>query len=216
MNDGGNFDRREQNVVQYWSPNWSASACASATRPTSSSRPRAIRRTTAAASTYRGGPLYVFYAYEQHKDQVANHFATAAAAAGKKETGHAVGGTFAFGPVRFGVVGEKIKKSDRTDQKPWLANIAYTMGNNVFGWQYSQNKGGFAPGAAQLDCTVNVASWQYNFSKRTFVLAQYMNTKNDNSVSNCGAGNSALNSAPFLVTGGQDPKGFTLGVSHVF
>ena len=61
----------------------------------------------------------------------------------------------------------------------------------------------------------NVFAWQYNFSKRTFFLAQYTTVKNDNAVSNCG--NNTFNSGtPFTISAGQDPKGISLGISHVF
>ena len=214
LNDGANFDRREQNVVQYWSPNWAGFALRLSYQANELKSAANDPKNYGGSVTYRGGPAYVFLAYEQHKDQVGDPFTTAAAAAGKKEKAIAVGGTFLFGPVRFGLVAERIEKSDRDDQKPWMANVLYTFGNNVIAWQYSQNEGGRAPNTPQLDCSANVIGWQYNFSKRTFVLAQYAQVKNDNAVSNCGT--STFSAAPFTVTGGQDPKGFTLGVSHVF
>ena len=214
LNDGANFDRREQNVIQYWSPNWSGVAVRLSYQANEQKSPASDPKNYGGSVTYRGGPVYLFYTYEQHKDQVGDPFATAAAAGGKKETAHAVGGTFAWGPVRFGAIGERIKKSDRQDQKPYLFNIVYTMGNHVFSFQHEQNKGGRLNGQAQLDCSSNVGGWQYNFSKRTFLLAQYAQVKNDNTVSNCGT--ATFTAAPFTVTGGQDPKGFTLGISHVF
>ena len=211
LNDQSQFDRRDQNVVQYWSPRWAgvevrlqyqaneAKGAAGTADP----------KDYGGSITYTGGPLYLFYAYEQHKDQVGG-LGASAPTAGKKETGNAVGGTYAFGPVKIGLVYERIKKDDRTDQKPWLANIVYTLGNNQFSYQYETLEGGLAPGVS-VDCDVNVVGWQYNFSKRTFMLAQYARIKN-NAVTNCGSNTFAI---PGMAAG-QDPKGLSLGISHVF
>lgn len=211
LNDQSQMDRRDQNVVQYWSPNWGGVQVRLQAQANESkgAAGTADPKDYGASVTYTGGPIYVFYAYEQHKDQVGN-LGASAAAAGKKETAHAVGGTYAFGPIKVGVVAERIKKSDRTDQKPWLANIVYTMGNNQFSYQYETLDGGLAPGV-NVDCDVNVVGWQYNFTKRTFLLAQYARIKN-NAVTNCGSNTFAI---PGMAAG-QDPKGFSLGLSHTF
>ena len=215
MNDQGQFDRRDQNVVQYWSPTFMGGVAVKLMAQMNENKTAASDPKDYGGSiVYAGGPLYLMYAYEQHKDQVGNPGASATSA-GKKEVGHALGGTFRFGGFLFGTLFEKFKKSDRTDQKAWMGNIVWTMGNNQIIYQYATGKDGFAPGAVQLDCKSNVFGWQYNFSKRTFLLAQYASVKNDNTVSNCG--NNTFNAGtPFTISAGQDPKGFTLGLSHVF
>jgi len=159
---------------------------------------------------WKSGPFYITYAYEKHDDQVGS-----TGTAGKQETGHALGGTFAFGPLRVGLLAEKFKKDDRKDQKAWLGNLVWTIGNNQLIYQYGQQKdGGLNVAATQPDCNSNVFAWQYNFSKRTFFLAQYTQVKNDNIASQCGS--NTFNAAPFTIAGGQDPKGVSLGLSHVF
>jgi predicted porin len=214
MNDQGNFDRRDQNVVQYWSPLWGGLQFKLMYQASENKTATVDPRDLGASVEWKSGPLYLMYAYEKHDDQVGNPGVTSATAAGKDETGHALGGTFAFGPLRVGALYEVYKKSDRKDQKAWMGNLVWTMGNNLLIYQYAKAKDGFANGAAQLDCNSNVFAWQYNFSKRTFLLAQYAQVKNDNAVSNCG--NNTFNAAPFTIAGGQDPKGVSLGVSHVF
>ena len=209
LNDQSQFDRRDQNVVQYWSPNWMGMAVRLQYQANEAKSAASDPKDYGGSITYTGGPIYLFYAYEQHKDQVGN-LGASAPAGGKKETGHAVGGTYAFGPVKLGLVYERIKKSDRTDQKPWLANIVYTMGNHQFSYQYETLEGGLAPGV-DVDCDVNAVGWQYNFSKRTFLLTQYVRIKN-NANTNCGSNTFAI---PGMVAG-QDPKGFSLGLSHTF
>jgi len=155
------------------------------------------------------------YAYEEHKDQVSSsNVTTSANAAGKKETGNAIGATYAFGPAKLGGLYQRMKKSDREDVKAWMGNIVWTMANNQFIYQYGQAKGGFPTGTLQEDCKSNTFAWQYNFSKRTFGLVQYSSIKNDNAVSVCGLG--TAQSGTFTVAGGQDVKGLSFGVSHVF
>jgi len=213
MNDHGNFDRRDQNIVQYWSPTFMGGLGVQLMYQANESKSAASDPKDLGANvTWRGGPLYLMYAYEEHKDQVSSaNVTTSATAAGKKESGHALGATFTWGAFRIGGLYEKFKKSDREDVKAWMGNLIWTMGNNQFIYQYGQSEGGFPTGTTQMDCNSNVFAWQYNFSKRTFGLLQYAQIKNDTSVSVCGIGTGAL-----AIAGGQDPKGLSIGLSHVF
>jgi predicted porin len=212
MNDQANFDRRDQNVVQYWSPSWSGVQFKAMIQANENKTASNDPKDYGASIEYRGGPLYLMYAYEKHRDQVG-----ATATAGAKEDGHALGGTYAFGALRVGLLAEKFKKTNRKDQKAWMGNLVWTTGNHQLIYQYSQMKDGAAntAGTVQPDCNENVFGWQYNFSKRTFFLAQYVQIKNDNTASNCGS-NSFANGSTFPIAGGQDPKGISVGISHVF
>jgi predicted porin len=210
MNDQGNFDRRDQNVLQYWSPNMAGFTFKGMLQANESKTATADPKDYGLSLEYKGGPMYLTYAYEKHEDQVGS-----TATGGKKEQGHAFGGNFMFGSFKFGALYEIFKKDDKKDQKALLANIIWTIGNNQLIYQYGQQKDGLANNATvQLDCKSNVLGWQYSFSKRTFFLAQYVSVKNDNTASNCGS--NTFNAAPFTIAGGQDPKGISLGVSHVF
>ena len=211
LNDQSNFDRRDQNVLQYWSPNWAGVAFRLHMQANEAKTATADPKDIGASVTFTRGPIYLFYAYEKHDDQTGG-LGASATVAGAEEKGHAVGGTFAFGPIKVGLVGERFKKTGRTDQKPWLANVVFTAGSHQFAFQYETLKGGSAPGAAEPKCNAASIGWQYNMSRRTFVLAQYARVKNDNTESNCGSNTFAIPG----MAGGQDPKGLTLGMSHVF
>jgi predicted porin len=214
MSDQGRFDRRDQNIVQYWSPTFSGATIKLMAQANETKTTASDPKDYGGSIEWKGGPVYLMYAYEQHKDQVGNP-GVSATAGGKKETGHALGGQFSWGPLKFGVLGQRIKKSDREDQKPIMGNVTWVMGNHQFIYEYAQNKGGLAPGAVQLDCKMNEIAWQYTFSKRTFFLAQYVSIKNDNASSNCGS--ATFNNANSLgMAAGQDPKGLSFGISHVF
>ena len=218
LSDGGNFDRREQNVVQYWSPSWGGFAfrlmrTANEGKGCTTSGTPAVTTcadpySQGANVTYTGGPVYLFFAYEEHKDQLGS-----ATKSGVEEKGSALGGTFAFGPVKLGAQYQEIKKdgTGRTKQKNWMGNIVWTAGNNQFIYQYMNSKdGGLGTAATQPDCDSNSLGYQYNFTRRTFFLAQYTAVKNNDAAS-CNFGANRL-----AASAGQDVQGASLGLRHVF
>ena len=101
-------------------------------------------------------------------------------------------------------------------QKSWMANIVWTLGNQALIYEYTSTKGGGQQGfdprytPQSPDCYANSAGYQYNFSKRTFLLAQYVKAHN-NATATCNFGNNSLAAAP-----GQQPEGFSLGMRTVF
>lgn len=217
LSDGGNFDRRDQNVVQYWTPTIAGFAARLAITSNENKTTSANPRDYGANITYTGGPAYAFVAYEKHKDQLGGNGGAVGSAAsnivaGSEEKGWAAGGSFSFGPVKLGAQYQKIDKTNRKDQKGWMGNIVYTMGNHQFIYQYMQAKdGGLNTAAEQQDCREHAPGYQYNFTKRTFVLAQYSHIDNKNNASSCNFGANRLG-----ITAGQDPRGWSLGIRHVF
>ena len=236
LNDGGNFDRRDQNVAEYWSPTWGGFAfrlaatanenknnsgtCATGTGINPNCNPRDM----GANVTFTRGPLYLFYAYEEHKDQTGGSGSAlgqplaVTGLSGSKENGNAVGGSFVFGPVKLGAQYQEIKKqgptaaSNRTKQKAWMGNLVWTLGNNQFIYQYMNMKDG-QPTNSTLespDCDSNSIGYKYNFSRRTSFIAHYVDVKN-NSTASCNFGSNRLSAAA-----GQDPRGFAVGFLHNF
>jgi len=217
LSDGANFDRRNQNVVQYWTPTIAGFAARLAVTSNENKTTSANPRDYGANVTYTGGPLYAFVAYEKHKDQLGGNGAAVGSAAtnivaGSDEKGWAAGGSFAFGPIKIGAQYQKIDKTNRKDQKAWMGNIVYTLGNHQFIYQYMQAKdGGLNSASVQQDCQSHDPGYQYNFTKRTFLLAQYTKVKNKNTASACNFGANRL-----AATAGQDVEGWSLGLRHVF
>ena len=232
------FDRRDQNVIQYWSPNWGGLAVrlSYAANELKNSATGINPSAEGASVTWTGGPVYVGVAYDELKDFRPTFVYTApvAMATGAvvaKQKGSAVFGTFTFGPVKLGALYEEFKRGSPSiinatagtvtgfsKQKSWLGNVAWTFGNNMLMYQYSNSKDGgptFVTSATVLargepDCKVHSVGYRYNFSRRTFFIGQYIRVdNNDQSVCNFGSNRLAI-------TPGQDPHGVALGVSHSF
>jgi predicted porin len=198
--DRGNFDNRLQNVVEYWSPSLAGFSLRAAATSNEGRTAKLDPRVYAASLAYRKGPYYAFYTYEEHHDLKAST---------PKETGNAVGGKVRLGPVELGGTFQEYEKTNLTRKRSWLLSLAYFLGKHEFIYQYQNAHGGGAQGAADPDCDVNSLAWQYNFSRRTFLLALYTRVDN-NDAGDCRFG------AGGLGTAGQDSDGFSLGLRHVF
>jgi predicted porin len=225
LNDGTNFDRRDMNVGEYWSPTFGGFAFRLAgTANERKNDPAGVNaRDLGASVTFTRGPIYLFGAYEEHKDNNnGNAFGQiivappatgqTAGIAGYEEKGMAGGGSFVIGPVKLGAQYQEYKKTSRSKQKAFMGNVVFTAGNNQFIYQYMQSKDGRLSTAVteEPDCDSNSIGYKYNFSRRTSFIAHYVDVKN-NSTASCNFGSNRLAAAA-----GQDPRGFAVGFLHVF
>jgi predicted porin len=208
-NDQGNFDRRDPNVIQYWSPNWGGFSFRAMYQAEDLKTSSVNPRDQSYSATFSRGPFYLFATWEEHKDQLGSSTGTS----GVKEEGLAIGGTWAIGPVKLGGNWQEFKKTGRTKRENWLVNAVWTLGNHQLIGQYQDSQEGGANGAAtQPDCNVASLAWQYNFSRRTFTQLIYTKIDN-NSAANCGSPGSGWGG---LLTNGGDPQGISFGIRHVF
>ena len=234
------FNRRDQNVVQYWSPTlagfqlkltWAANEAKTAT---------ANPRSEGGSLTWTRGPVYAGHAYHQLRDQPYGIYTNVAPTLPAvlttgtiqvdKQQGQSVFAAFDVGPLRFGADYQEFKRTgpvlpDRvlpgtvvgfSKQKAWMGNVTWKLGAHKLMYQYLETRGGIQQAAsaaltpADPKCDVNALAWQYDFSKRTFVIAQYVRVRN-NATSMC-----TLGQNPLAVVAGQDPEGYSLGMHHVF
>jgi predicted porin len=203
----GFYDRREQNNVQYWSPVWGGFALRLSYAANEAKTATLNPQSNGASVTYTGGPVYVGYAYHEFKDTA---FGTVTPA---KQKGNALFGNVTFGPLKVGAIYEKMSRTGFQDQKAWMGSVAYTMGNNVLIYQYSKDKdGSLSTAAIQASCKVNALGYQYNFSRRTYFLAQYVKIDNNDA----GTCNFGASPGPLTAAAGQDPQGVSLGIRHIF
>jgi predicted porin len=201
-NDGTSFDRRDNNVVQYWSPNWAGFAIRLATQTSENKTASANPYNWGGSLTYNRGPFYGLFAYEEHKDQPAG---------GAEQKGYALGGRMKFGNFSFALMGQRYEQTGRTDMDSIFANVVWRAGNHELIYQYQQSEEGGPNGAAtQPECKVHQPGYHYYFSRRTRASVQYAKTDN-NAAGTCGA-----NMSPGAVAAGQDPQGFSVGMRHTF
>lgn len=203
----GDFNRRQNNSVQYLTPDlgafkgrlmYSANEDRSAT-----ANPSLI----SASIEYANGPFRINYANERHKDQRG-----ATVTAGVTESGQNLSGTATFGPVKVGLLAQHFKSTDRTNRKAYQASVTYNLsGSQRVFLTLGQNKDGAAANAAQPESKLVALGYDYEFSKRTMLAVRYASLKN-NAASSANLNNSGL---PTL-TANADPKGFGIGLRHTF
>jgi predicted porin len=221
-NQNDTLDRRDINVVQYWSPTWAGLAIraeysanegkACTTTGTTTTCVNPVK--TSASLTWTRGPIYVGYAWDEQTDTL---FGTTLMT---KMTGQAVFGSFVIGPIKLGAIVEDYKKNPASGpsfakQKMWAASAVYTIGSHQIMYQHQDAKDGGSQGTTaapiqQPNCKVDALAYQYNFSRRTFAILQY--TKIDNSdTATCNFGSTQL-----AISAGQDLTGLMFGLRHIF
>ena len=202
----GNFANREQNIVQYWSPEWAGVtlrlAYAANEARTAVRNPYKV----GGAVSYGRGDYYIAYAYEKHHD-----YSDGVATTGVSQVGNGIAGYFRLGTAKImGQYGTYTKTNAKT-QKGWALGMDWTfVGNSHLLVLYQRSKDGGANNAVQPSCDAIGIGYRYDFSRRTMFQANYVRVNNKTgNLCNFGAG--ALNIAE-----GQDPRGFAAGVRHTF
>ena len=206
VQDGGNFGRRPQNVVQYWSPTiagFSARIAATASEgKTTTVNPRDV----SAMVGWSRGPLVINVAWEEHQDQLGS-----TATAGSDEEGLMVAGSLTFGSLKIGYVAEQIRKSGRTKQKNYYLSAKQAFGSHALVGTVGRSRDGDVVGRVQPESETFSVAYEYRFSRRTSVHLMYAQIDN-NSV--------AVRNFPLLVvpgvTPGADPRGVSMGILHTF
>jgi predicted porin len=232
MSDRGNFNRRDVNTVQYWSPNFDGVqfrvGYAANEGKTATVNPKGI----SANITYDKGPVSLAYSYEKHTDQIATYAVnnTATAVTGAEEVGHSLGGSVTLGGFRIAGLTQRFIKPNvaiagvintTPVQKSNMVNLMYTAGKHQFVFQHLRSKDGrtraVTTTVAQPDNKTNSIGYFYNFSRRTAFISTLTQVKN-----NAGGlgnfGSFALNGTlgqPTLALD-QDPRGIGFGIRHLF
>ncbi len=220
MSDRGQFSRRDQNVAQYWSPNFSGFQGRLSYTANEGKTATANPVITSMNLTYDQGPISLSYGYEKHKDIFKNYTGASASVAGGQETGQTFGGSVTFGPVRAAALIQRFQKAGggttvTSDQKSQMFNLLYTAGKNQFAFQMQRSKAGAtratsATVVTEPDSKANSVGYFYNFSRRTSLIAVYTQTKNNVA----GLGNFGANT--LAIAADQDPRGFAVGFRHTF
>ncbi|HVK56160.1 MAG TPA: porin [Burkholderiales bacterium] len=235
------FDRRQQNFVQYWSPNLggfsgrvgyganeekNAAACAGI-----ACDPQLLSLSLA----YENGPIYVTAAYEKH-DEYANTATTKS-----DDTAWKVGGAFTFaGSHTVSAMWERLNfegsvgtiglpktvdptsttaanilagTANEAEMDTWFVSYLGKFGPHNLRASYGQNNELEIDGTEQTDTKARfwALGYGYAWTKRTELYALYVNIDNDTNSSNTFGVNTLAGAGA-----GADPRGFGVGVKHTF
>jgi len=237
------FDRRVQNVVQYWTPNWrgltgrvaygtgdtNVGSTATGVSEASNLRPALY----AGSVAYEAGPLYATAAYERHKDfQPLNTLLGAAASSGKDDAWK--GGIqygFLNNTASIGGILEHLKyQADdinglgALERKVtnWYLVGKYQAGPHAMALSYGQKGEEKLSGAgfsniADSKAKQISARYGYSLSKRTQLYAIATRISNEANAFQT-FGNSPITPTTLFrdPARGADPTGFGGGIIHTF
>jgi predicted porin len=206
----GNFARRQQNVVQYWSPVWRGVQVkigyAANEGRTSTVNPYDY----GASAAYRDDRAYLALAYERHVDQ-----AGAFAAAGIDETGWGLAAYRRFECLKFSGQAGAYRRSGAATQRSHMLGFEW----NPLGAScprtgviaiYQRSSRGASLGSVQPECTLWGVGLRHSLSLRTFLIVEYARVENREG-SLCNFGSNAL-----TIGDRQSLTGWGVGLRTVF
>lgn len=215
VSNSSSFDRRQQNVVQYWSPEWSglsaqvAYAFNEETVAATGAKPWLLSGST----SYVHAPWTVTLAHEVHREyQIARG----------TDTGSKIGVSYEFGPLRMAAVVEHLKYETASGDLTRIAaymSARYKLGATTLLGGYSmarEGRGtatrsvGFISSGSNTGANQLTVGTEYAFSRRTSVFVYFSRIGNDSAA----AYDFAINQAG--VRPGDDPRVFALGIRHDF
>lgn len=188
------WDLRANNAIRYQTPDmagfkvtylWSADVTTSTTQEDNR------RKASSLSVAYSGGPLYVAYAYEQHRMPV-DALATSGLGDGQpNETGQRLGASYNFGAFKLIALYQTLSDlggtrngETKVKRSSWGLGAAYTAGNNVFKTQYykankfSNRYDGTTAAADNTSANMWALGWDHLFSKTAKAYVAYAKTTN--------------------------------------
>ncbi len=207
----GNFARRQQNVVQYWSPAWLGLQAKIGYAANEARTAVANPYDYGASIAYRDENAYLALAYERHVDQ-----AGPIAASGIDEAGYGVAGYYRLDCFRFTGQAGSYRRSGAVTQRSFALGVEWNPGAPAcapiaFIAVYQRSRGGAANHAlAQPACTVWGAGVRHALSPRTFLIAEYARVANrEGDLCNFG-------SNPLAIEERQTLRGWGVGIRTLF
>jgi predicted porin len=212
--DTSSFDRRQQNSVHYWTPDWNGFSVRVAhglneESPANGAKPSL----TSAAAVFEKGPFYATVTHERHHEYQGP---------GRNDRGTKLAAAYRFGQTRIALVAEKLDYETATgglERKSYYLSATHQIGAHGVrfgiakagdGEGSSTQKIGFIKKGADTGAVHYTLGYDYSLSKRTSVFAYYTrldNEKNavyDFAINSLGAG------------AGSTFSGTALGMRHSF
>ena len=214
VSDTSSFDRRQQNSVHYWSPNWNGFSVRIARglneeAPASGARPAL----SSGAAIYEQGPLYIALAHERHHDYQGPGF---------DDQASKLAAAYRFGATRIAVVVEKLSyETPRGSLARKACYLSATHQIGAHGIRFGAARAGDGTGSApqrigfvkagpHTGATHYTLGYDYSLSKRTSLFAYATRIRNDEN----SAVDFAINSVG--AKAGAALTGSALGIRHSF
>jgi predicted porin len=216
VSDTSSFDRRQQNSLSYWSPNWNGFSLRSMQglneeRPASGAKPSL----TSLAAIYEQGPWYLVATRERHHEYQGK---------GLNDSGSKLAAAYKFGDTRVALIGERLKyeaPAGTLQRNAWYLSATHQIGPHGLrlGLARAGDGSGSAPATQKIGfirkgpdtgATHYTLGYDYTFSKRTSVFAYYTHLHNEKN----GVYDFAINGV--TVSPGATAKGTVLGIRHNF
>ncbi len=216
VTDTSSFDRRQQNTVNYWTPDWSGFSVRTMQglneeRPASGAKPSL----TSVAAIYEQGPWYLVATQERHHEYQGK---------GLNDTGNKLAASYRFTDTRVSLIGERLKYEAPTgtlERNAWYLSLSQQFGRHGlrFGIARAGDGTGSAPATQRIGfirkgpdtgATHYTLGYDYTFSKRTSVFAYFTHLHNEKN----GVYDFAINSV--TVSPGAAARGTVLGMRHNF
>jgi predicted porin len=201
----GNFARRQQNALQWWSAPWDGFEIRAGGTVNEGRSALANPYDASAALMYTDPIQYVGIAAERHADQAGN-----VVAPGISETGLGIAAYRHLGPVRLSGQAGQYRRTGTSVQRSHALGIEASSGPHVLLGIYQRSHGGGVPSADDPRCSVAGVGYKHVFSQRTFFIVEYARVEN-------AAGNLCnFGSNPVALAPGQDLHGLAAGLRLIF
>ncbi|GAP38197.1 porin [Piscinibacter sakaiensis] len=216
------FARRQNNMVQYWSPDFSGVSVRLGTSMSEETSAPGSPRLLSAALHYRQGPLFLTYGLEQHRDY---------GGAGNRDLGQKVGATYDWQAWTFALTYERLKWRGGTLSElvkgvttpagtssvavdSVFAAVTRRIGAHALIATLGKDSGLSANGRriGQSSATALVLNYTYNFSKNTSVYTEFTQLRNQANSAN----NYAIIGWAGGVPKGADLQSLSLGLKSQF
>ncbi len=168
-----NYNTRQKNMVQYWSPNMGGVQVAVSYSPDPAPTSTTNKNNLSMAATYDVDALYLSAAYERRADETT---------AGTTNSATRLVARYAFGDAWLGATLESIKVNPSATASYSQKNAElvgqYKIGTSTIALSYAK------AGKTDVDATGAkqvTLRYGYNFSKRTEAYVAYTSLKNDTS-----------------------------------
>jgi predicted porin len=210
--DTSSFDRRQQNSIHYWSPEWRGLSLRLAQGLNEEAPPSGAKPAlTSAALVYDAGPLYLTATHERHHDYQGP---------GLDDSGSKVAAAWRFGATRLAVIAERLRYETAAGslaRTSYYFSASHQMGQHGLHFGVARagdgkgtGKIGYITAGPDTGATHATLGYDYTLSKRTSVFAYYTRLHNDSR----GTYDFAINSLD--APAGATLQGTALGLRHNF